>query len=205
MASRHPDNERIKLRYFDFLKHADGKSEQTIRQGERPMLRFEEFTGFADLKTFDQKQATGFKAFLSKQEIAPATILSTVNCLKRFLGWLTTQSGYVRQIKLSDIEYLNLSEKDVRAASAPSDKKFPTLQMIETVVVQMPAETAIEKRDRALIAFTAITGIRDGALVMRPSGPTLEEMLATCTPEKMALTGEDRQWLDSDPVGNEEI
>mgnify|MGYP000591740688 CR=1 FL=1 len=37
--------------------------------------------------------------------------------------------------------------------------------MIETVVVQMPAETAIEKRDRTLIAFTAITGIRDGALV----------------------------------------
>lgn len=47
--------------------------------------------------------------------------------------------------------------------------------------------------------------VRDGALVMRPSGPTLDEMLATCTPEKMALTEEDRQWLDSDPVGNEEI
>ena len=40
---------------------------------------------------------------------------------------------------------------------------------------------------------------------MRPSGPTLEEMLATCTPEKMVLTEEDRQWLDNDPVGNEEI
>ena len=52
---------------------------------------------------------------------------------------------------------------------------------------------------------TLAVEIRDGALVMRPSGPTLDEMLATCTPEKMALTEEDRQWLDSDPVGNEEI
>ena len=52
---------------------------------------------------------------------------------------------------------------------------------------------------------TLAVEIRDGALVMRPSGPTLEEMLATCTPEKMVLTEEDRQWLDNDPVGNEEI
>jgi len=37
--------------------------------------------------------------------------------------------------------------------------------MIETVVAAMPTETALQKRDQALIALTAITGIRDGALI----------------------------------------
>ena len=165
MAARHPDNERIKLRYFEFLKQADGKSEKTIRQVEKAILRLEEFTRFADLKTFDRKQATGFKDDLGKKGIAAATILSTINCLKRFLSWLATQPGYKSWISANDIEYLNLSEKEVRAASAPTDKKFPTLNMVEQVVAKMPCETPIQKRDRALIAFTAITGIRDGALV----------------------------------------
>ena len=75
------------------------------------------------------------------------------------------QPGYKRHIDLSSIEYLNLSEKDVRAASAPADKTYPTLRMIERVVDQMSHGTPIEKRNRALVAFTAITGIRDGALI----------------------------------------
>jgi integrase/recombinase XerD len=102
---------------------------------------------------------------LTGEELAPATIHSTVNSVKRFFVWLAMHPGYKRRITLGDTEYLNLAERDVRAASAPSDKAYPTLQMVERVVALMPSETAIEKRDRALIAFTAITGIRDGALV----------------------------------------
>lgn len=165
MTKRNPENERIKLRYFEFLKQADGKSEQTIRQIEKAISRFEAFTRAADFKTFGQKQATGFKEHLGRENIAAATTLSTVNQAKRFFAWLATQPSYKSRISPGDIEYLNLSEKAVRAASAPADKKFPSLPMIERVVAQMPVETPIEKRDRALISFTAITGIRDGALV----------------------------------------
>lgn len=165
MAKRHPDNERIKHQYFEFLKQSDGKSDQTIRQIEKAILRFEEFSGFSGFKSFGQKQAIGFKNALVKKELAPSTILSTVNALKRFLGWLALQPGYKSRINANDINYLSLSEKDTRAASAPADKKYPSLQMIDKVVANMPDKTPIEKRDRALIAFTVITGIRDGALV----------------------------------------
>lgn len=165
MTRRNVDNERIKLRYFEFLKQADGKSEQTVRQVEKAISRFEAFTRHADFKTFSQKQALGFKQDLGKQDLAPATVLSSVNSLKRFLGWLATQPGYRRRVRIADIEYLNLSEKDVRAASSPADKKFPTLAMVEHVVGAMPSGTPLELRDRALMAFLAITGIRDGALV----------------------------------------
>ena len=165
MKNRNPANERIKHNYFEYLKHADGKSEQTIRQVEKALFRFEESTRFSDFKSFDQKQATAFKASLIEQGLALPTTLSTLNNLKRFLAWLTLQVGYKRSISISDIEYLNLPENDKRAASAPVDKKFPTLRMIERVIKKMPFETSIQKRDRALLAFIAITGIRDGAII----------------------------------------
>jgi len=165
MTKRNPESERIKLQYFEFLKQADGKSEATIRQVEKALLRFEEFTGFASLKSFNQKQASGFKDHMAGQKLAPATILITLNNLKRFLLWLCLQPGFKIAINKTDIEYLNLPEKDIRAATAPADKPRPTLQMVEKVVANMPNQTAIEKRNRALVAFIAITGIRDGALI----------------------------------------
>jgi len=165
MSKRHPDNERIKLVYFEYLKQADGKAEQTVRQIEKAILRFEEFTGFVCFKTFDQKQAVNFKERMSSKDFAPATVLSTIRALKRFLGWLALQQAYKSRVKLSAIDYLNLSERDIRAANAPADKKFPTLEMIRKVITIMPDEDPIERRDQALIAFLAITGIRDGALV----------------------------------------
>lgn len=162
------DNERIKLQYFHFLTHADGKAEATIRQIEKAIRRFEEFTHAACFKTFDQRQAVAFKQYLAKQDIALATVHSTINSVKRFFSWLAMQPGFKSRIQFNAIEYLNLSDKDTRAAKAPSEKRFPMLQMIETVVAAMPTETALQKRDQALIAITAITaitGIRDGALI----------------------------------------
>ena len=40
---------------------------------------------------------------------------------------------------------------------------MPTLEQIRHVIRMMPAGTEIERRDRALIAFTILTGARDGA------------------------------------------
>jgi len=159
---KNPANERVKLAYLEFLKQADGKSEQTIRQVQRAIGRFETFTKWADIKTFDQKQAVAFKEHMKSEELALATVTSIIQAVQRFLGWLAMQPGYKRAISRSDIEYLNLSEKDLRASRTPSDKQYPTLAMVERVVSLMPSETALEKRDRALIAFTAITGTRDG-------------------------------------------
>jgi integrase/recombinase XerD len=75
------------------------------------------------------------------------------------------QPGFKSKICTTDIEYLSLSEKDMRAAKAPADRAIPTLEHVTHVIERMPFETAIEKRNRALIAFVAVTGIRDGAVV----------------------------------------
>lgn len=46
----------------------------------------------------------------------------------------------------------------------------------------------------------------DGKLVIDPRAKphfTLAELLAQCSKENMALTAEDREWLDTYPVGKE--
>ena len=42
--------------------------------------------------------------------------------------------------------------------------RVPTLEQIRHAIQAMPATTDIERRNRALIAFTILTGARDGAI-----------------------------------------
>ena len=88
MIPRNPKNERIKKQYTEYLKHADGKADLTIRQIEKAILRYETFTKFGDFTKFDQRLAKAFKANLADADLAKATILSTITALKRFFGWL---------------------------------------------------------------------------------------------------------------------
>lgn len=165
MTKKNHQNEIVKREYRKFLKHADRKADSTIRMCDKSILRFEAFTKYADFKTFDQKQAIAYKAHLNSLDLALATVLSEVTKLKRFLKWLSRQAGYKTRINPDDVEYLNLSERDERAANSAIEKDFPTLAMVRDVVVKMPSETPIEKRNRALVVCCALTGIRGGALI----------------------------------------
>lgn len=165
MTRKNPKNEIVKHEYLKFLKHADQKADSTIRISEKAIQRFEAFTKYADFKTFDQRQAIAYKSHLAELDLAKATILSHVTKLKRFLKWLSRQAGYKSQINPDDVDYLNLSEKDQRAANSSPDKDFPTLAMVRSVVAKMPSETPTDKRNRALLVTCALTGIRGGALI----------------------------------------
>src|SRR6266436_2413661 len=150
MKTHNPENERIKRAYFSYLAEAQG---------------------FRELKAFHIEQAKGFKASLAEQRslrtkdrLSKATLYATLSALKRFFIWLAGQPGYKSRISYSDAEYFNLSAKETRIAKAHRDARVPTLEQIRHVIRTMPAATEIETRDRALIAFTILTGARDGAI-----------------------------------------
>jgi integrase len=88
----------------------------------------------------------------------------TSGALKDFFRWLSCQPGYKSKVLATDIDHLSLSEKETRAAKEPGFKSFPTIEQVRAVIRQMPAETEVEQRDRALIAMTILTGARDSAL-----------------------------------------
>ncbi len=167
----HPKNLRIKWSYFSYLKEADGKADRTIDGVRRHLNHFEKYTGFKDFATFNKEQAIGFKKHLAtaktvqtKQPLSGATMLTMLNNLRAFFKWLAGQNGYKSRINHSEIDYFKMLEKETRAAKAPKIKDFPTIEQIKKVIAAMPSTTDIEKRNRALIAFTIVTGIRDGAL-----------------------------------------
>ena len=89
---------------------------------------------------------------------------ATLQALRAFFIWLADKPGFRRTLSYSDAEYFNLSEKDARIAKATREKAAPTIEQIHHVLARMPMSTDIERRDRALIAFTLLTGTRDGAI-----------------------------------------
>jgi integrase len=171
MKTHNPQNERIKRAYFTYLTEAKGFSPATLDVVAKALNRFETYTKFRDFKAFHIEQAKGFKASLSdqtsartKDRLSKATLYATLTALKRFFIWLAGQPGYKSKISYSDAEYFNLSAKETRIAKAHRDARVPTLEQIRHVIRTMPGITEIERRDRALIAFTILTGARDGAI-----------------------------------------
>jgi len=91
-------------------------------------------------------------------------VYATLTQLKRFFQWLAWQPGYKSRIQYSDAEYFNLSDKDTRITTAKRHQKAPTIEQIKHVIGTMPINTEIERRNRALVAFTLLTGARDSAI-----------------------------------------
>ena len=61
MLKHNPDNERIKHKYFSFLKEAMRQSEPTVDGVAKALARFEDYNKYRNFKTFRHEQATGFK------------------------------------------------------------------------------------------------------------------------------------------------
>ena len=124
-----------------------------------------------DFKAFHFEQAIAFKKHLAEQKaqrsgekLSKATQHATLAHVKRFFHWLAGQPGYRSRLQYCDADYFNLSEKDVRVATAKRGQVGPTVEQVKHVIALMPAKSAIERRDRALVAFTLLTGARDSAI-----------------------------------------
>src|SRR5208282_332465 len=171
MTTHNPDNERIKRKYFAYLKEAHRHSEATVDAVAKALDRFEVYTKHRDFKAFHFEQAIAFKRHLSEQKgvqsgenLSKATLYATLTQLKRFFQWLAWQPGYKSRFQYSDADYFNLSDKDIRIATARREQKAPTLEQIKHVLDTMPCSTEVERRNRALVAFTLLTGARDRAI-----------------------------------------
>ncbi|MBL1261754.1 MAG: tyrosine-type recombinase/integrase [Thiotrichaceae bacterium] len=171
MKKHNSDNERIKRKYFTFMKEAKRQNEASIDAIAKALKRFEDYNKFRDFKAFHFAQAVAFKKHLANQEnqqtgkkLSKATMNSTLRHLKAFFQWLSMQTGYKSRINYSDAEYFNLSEKDARVATAPRMKPVPTIEQIKHVIGAMSSDTVLERRNRCLIAFTLLTGARDSAI-----------------------------------------
>jgi len=163
------NNEKIKRRYFKWLRGARGYSELTITAMERAIHLFEESTKYKDFKTFSERQATNFKKWLSERisngnSLSNTTKYHHLRHLHAFFTWLSTQQGYKSRIDLDSVSYLSLDRKTVHDALSPRPKNYPSLDQVKALVNSIIVTSEIEQRDQALISFMFLTGIRYQAI-----------------------------------------
>jgi integrase len=164
-------NELVKRKYLEWYRGAEGMSELTIRAVEKAIAKYEDATDFDDFALYSGKKAEIFKKYLAtnpgRLSGMPLNLRSRYAYLRHtrnFFAWLAGQAGYKSKIKLSDVQFLQLSKNERKQAIAPAEPRYPTLEQIKTLC-EFPIRSEIDQRDRALIAFTTLTGMRDRAIV----------------------------------------
>jgi integrase/recombinase XerC len=163
-------NERVKHRYLTFLTEAHRLSDATVDQVAAAITDFEQSTGHREFRLFRAEQAQSYKHRLAKltspstkRPLSKATISSRLAALKVFFQWLCQQPSF-RKMNFTDADYFNLSGNDERIAKTVRQRPAPTIEQIRHVLQAMPCETAIQHRDRGLVAFTLLSGARDNAI-----------------------------------------
>jgi len=171
MRKHNPKNERIKRRYFIYLEEAKRMKATSVDQVAAALSQYEAFTRHKDFAAFHIEDARKFKRHLSEAQssdtgkpLAKGTIYSRLMALKTFFEWLAGQSGYRSRLTYADAAYFNPSNRDTEIAKTVREKRVATFDEIRKALFAMPHTTDVEKRNRAVVAFIAMTGARDGAV-----------------------------------------
>lgn len=167
MKNARAENAKIMRTYELYLKEAEGKNEKTIERARSSIAEFEDSTGGKSFKAFHIDQAIKFKDHLKKRKskrgkktLSASTIDVTLRMVKGFFTWLAGQPGYKSRIGFSDAKYFSNNLRDARAAQTSGHRPVPSLEQIKHTLNGMPSDTSIQMRDRAILAFFALTGIR---------------------------------------------
>ena len=177
MRKHHPKNERVKHQYLAYLEEAKRLSQKSADIAAAAIADFEASTGCKDFAAFRIDQARRYKRVLeeainpkTKKPLAKATINARLLAVKAFFFWLAGQPGYKSRITYSDCDYFNPSANDLRIGNAKRERPAPELDQVKKTIAAMPSETAIEKRNRAIIAFGLLTGARVDAMASTKIG-----------------------------------
>lgn len=172
MAKRTSGNLRIKRKYLVWLAEAKGLSKASVDKAAAAIARYEQFLSGKDFRAFHPERARAFKRYLANQRndrtganLSANTVGSILRDIMSFFQWLADQPGYKSKIARDDIAYLTPDRKSELARRTSLWKPHPSLEQAHHVLSCMPATTALERRDRALVAFLFLTGSRVGAAI----------------------------------------
>lgn len=182
MTKVNAKNERVKRGFFRYLKDAEGCAKTTISNIENAILLWQEFSKNEDFALYSLDKAIAFKKWLGQRQVRGNTICLTtyhsyLRYLRKFFNWLCRESGYKSRIKPNTVDYLNITEKEERIATQSMPRKYPPLEYVQKLVDSIEIHSEIDQRDRALIAFTLLSGMRDKAIATLPLSCFDEENL----------------------------
>lgn len=165
----------MKRKFFKWVTSAGRCCESTANNIEKAILLYEDFTKQADFATYKPDKAVEFKKWLKEKKFKDKTISLTtyhsyLRNLYKFFGWLSWQAGYKSKITPDLVEYLRISDKEERIATQQAPRNYPPLEYVIKLASSIKINSEIDLRDRALISFTLLSGMRDRAIATLPLG-----------------------------------
>ena len=163
MHETNPGNARLKLDWIEELEIR--KADSTIDQRLAALRQYEAATGWADFAAIDRDKVKLYLDALRATSTRMRTKQAKVRHVRGFFDWMIADERLrpkkVRKALLS----LRLTDKEARAGNATRKVNCATVEQITGTIKAMPKTNAIERRNRALLAFTLLSGARDGAII----------------------------------------
>jgi integrase len=158
-----PANERIIYKYLAFRSSVKGNDKKTCLAIHKAIRSYEVLTDFANFKCFSIDLANAVKLKLSSIATTESYLLRILKDIRDFLQWLSHEDGY-SCIKYNEVEYLNLTKNQLKAARAQEYQESYTYPTIFKVIRQMPVQTILERRNKAIISLQALASLREEEL-----------------------------------------
>ena len=188
-----PKNERLKRDYLEWYKEADGNCDSSVENTRKTIQVYEDYTKHEDFKRFSKDRAIGFKEWLRDerkyrgQPIKESTYVSYLNRLKKFFNWISKQPGYKKSVTSETVSFLSPTDKELSAADQSGSPDYPTIEEVVRLVNSITGDTEIDRRDRALLSFALLTGIRETAMATLPLGSFFEGKLYVRQEHKLGV------------------
>jgi len=164
-------NEQRKREFLEHLKGAKGFAESSLNSIAEAIDQWQTFSENEDFSKFNKSSALAFRDWLKSRKantetgtISLTTQDNYLRRIKKFFKWLSDQPGYKSKVLKNDVEFLRLSRGDARIARQRTTKPMPTLEEAKTIIESIEIKNEIDRRDRAVICFTLITGMRVSAV-----------------------------------------
>lgn len=164
-----PNNERLIKRYKEHRRSAFGADDKTLNSLHSHIRAFEVLMEFQDFTKFDKDTANGFMNKIRTMEMSDSHLIRTTMDTKCFIRWLSHEPEG-KKIRYNDADFLNPTKNELRAAYSESFKQSHDYHTLLKVVRNMPAQTVVDRRNRALFALQVLGSFRTNELRNLPVG-----------------------------------
>lgn len=154
-----PTNERLIKQYLEHIQNTVGADAKTLNTLHKSIRCFEVLTDFAPLNTFNADMAKQFRTKVHELELSASYLLRISRDVQNFLHWLSHEPKG-RKVKYNDADYLNLTTNETNRARASGYKPHHEYNILLQIVRNMPSETILDQRNRALVALIILSSPR---------------------------------------------
>ncbi len=167
------ENEKLKKKYLDRLRYADGLTDASIVSISRAIYKYDLFSQSEEYRLVSPAKAVAFKQWLLESHsperlISLTTAYGILRHFRSFIKWLSVESGFKSQSLRESVAYLKLDQNQNREATAPKFVEAPSLEHVKKLVMSIEPTDEVANRNRASISFLFLTGMRDLAVATLP-------------------------------------